>query len=53
MAEFLTYSKFYTNEDAEAFAELLNNAGIETKIEHERNSLDTIYLGENPDRCFW
>ena len=52
MPEFLTYSKFYTNEDAEYFTEILNKAGIEFKIEHEREVLDKIYVGETSDPMF-
>ena len=52
MPELLTYSKFYTKEDAEDFAALMNKAGIENLIEHERDVLDKIYIGETLDPMF-
>jgi hypothetical protein len=52
MPELLTYSKFYTKEDAEHFGELMDKAGIEYLIEHERDVLDKIYIGETLDPLF-
>lgn len=49
MSEFLTYSKFYTNEEAEAFAALLQKNGIPFDAEREGATLDVLYLGEDTD----
>ena len=52
MPELLTYSKFFKKNDAEYFGDLLQKAGIEFKIEHERDVLDKIYIGETLDPLF-
>jgi hypothetical protein len=49
MAEFLTFSKFYTKEEAEAFAALLDSNNILFDAERLTAQLDNIYLGEDSE----
>ena len=49
MSEFLTYSKFFTKEEAEEFTKLLEQSQIQFKIVHEKGSLDKIFIGETLD----
>ena len=49
MSEFLTYSKFFTKEEAEEFTKLLEQSQIQFKIVHEKDSLDKILIGETLD----
>lgn len=49
MAEFLTFSKFYTKEEAEAFAALLDSNNILFDAERLTAQLDKIYLGEDSE----
>ncbi len=49
MAEFLTFSKFYTKEEADAFAALLDSNNIIFDAERLRAQLDNIYLGEDSE----
>ena len=49
MSEFLTYTKFYSREEAQEFIDILQNSGIDFKIDHERDLLDKIYTGESVD----
>jgi hypothetical protein len=49
MHEFLTYSKFYTEKQAEELSNFLKENNIEFLIEHEKELLDKIYLGNSLD----
>lgn len=49
MSTFLTYSKFYTKEEAEEFAALLDKNNIVFDAERLTAQLDNIYLGEDSD----
>ena len=49
MSEFLTYSKFYTNEEAGEFAALLQKNGIPFEAERVGAPLDGLYVGEDTD----
>lgn len=49
MAELSTYSRFHTREEAEEFALRLEESGIHSKVEWEKNILDKIYVGETLD----
>lgn len=49
MSEFLTYSKFYTNQEAEEFAALLQKNGIPFEAERVGAPLDGLYVGEDTD----
>ena len=49
MPEFLTFSKFQSNEDARELTSLLENSKIEFTVELERNPLDQIYTGASLD----
>jgi hypothetical protein len=49
MAEFLTFSKFYTKEETEAFAALLDSNNILFDAERLTAQLDNIYLGEDSE----
>ena len=49
MPTFLTYSKFYTKEEAEEFAALLDTNNIVFDAERLRAPLDNIYLGEDSE----
>ena len=49
MSDFLTYSKFYTKEEAEEFAALLDANDIPFDTERLRAPLDNIYLGEDSE----
>lgn len=49
MSEFLTYSKFFTNEEAEAFAALLQKHHILFDTERLRTPLDNLYQGEDTE----
>lgn len=52
MPNLLTYQKFYSAEEADAFTKLLEQSNITFKIEHERDSLDKVYTGESLDPMF-
>ncbi len=52
MPQFLTHSKFYSQEEANEFINLLQNAKIDFEIEREKNVLDKIYVGESLDPMF-
>lgn len=49
MSEFLTYSKFYTKEEAEEFAALLDANNIIFDAERQKAILDTVYVGEDSE----
>src|SRR5204862_6139100 len=49
MSEFLTYSKFFTKEEAEEFTILLEQSQIQFKIVHEKDQVDKIIIGETLD----
>jgi hypothetical protein len=49
MSTFLTYSRFYTKEEAEEFAALLDANNILFDAERLRTPLDNIYLGEDSE----
>ncbi|WP_127132557.1 hypothetical protein [Pseudoflavitalea rhizosphaerae] len=49
MSSFLTWSKFYTKEEAEEFAALLDANNIVFDAERLRAPLDNIYLGEDSE----
>ncbi len=49
MSEFLTYSKFYTKEEAEEFAALLDSHNIIFDAERQKAILDTVYVGEDSE----
>jgi len=44
MSQLLTFSKFYTAEEAEQFALLLKSQNIPSEIIHDKDSLDKIYI---------
>lgn len=52
MAQFVTFTKFYSPEDAESLISLLQQHDIPYKLEHEVNQLDRVYLGEGLDPMF-
>jgi hypothetical protein len=52
MTDFSTYSRFQTKEEAEKFAAALQQAGISSKVEAEKNILDKILVGETLDLLF-
>jgi len=45
MADLITYTKFFTLDDANPLLEILKKEGILYEIEKERNSLDSVYFG--------
>ncbi len=49
MSEYLTFSKFQTNEEARELTALLEKANIAFTIESERNPLDAMYVGQSLD----
>jgi hypothetical protein len=49
MTEFLTYTKLYTDQEAQEFARFLEESKIEFKIEVEKDLLDKVYIGESFD----
>ena len=52
MSQFLTHSKFHSQEEANEFISLLQNANIDFEMEREKNVLDKIYIGESLDPMF-
>ena len=52
MPEFITYSKFYTQQDSRLLTDLLDTHQIQYLVEHEVNQLDNIYIGESMDPMF-
>ncbi len=50
MEEFTTYQSFYTQEEAEAFAEVLKEENILFKIETDKAILDKQFIGEDLDK---
>jgi hypothetical protein len=49
MSDFVTYLRFHTPEEAGPILHLLDDWGIEYKVESEKNVLDNIYLGDSLD----
>lgn len=49
MAEFATYSRFHSREEADDILQLLENEGISYKLEVERDVLDKVYIGDSLD----
>jgi hypothetical protein len=52
MAQFVTYSKFYSPEEAQFLISLLQQHNIPYSFEHEVNQLDKVYLGDSIDAMF-
>lgn len=50
MEELTTYQSFYTQEEAEAFAEILKEENILFKIEADKAILDKQFIGEDLDK---
>jgi hypothetical protein len=46
MASYFTYASYHSEEDAQDLTQLLDEAAIPYKIEHNRNVLDKIYIGD-------
>jgi hypothetical protein len=49
MSDFVTYLRFHTQGEASPILHLLDNSGINYKVESEKNILDNIYLGDSFD----
>lgn len=49
MSGFTSFAHYHTREEADAVADILKKEGIPYKVEHERNLLDKIYVGESLD----
>jgi hypothetical protein len=49
MSQFLTFSKFQSNQEAQDLINLLQHSNVEFKIEAEKNPLDEIYTGQSLD----
>ena len=49
MSEFLTFSKYHSQEEAAFMISLLKEAGIAYELEKEVNNLDPIYIGYSLD----
>ena len=49
MLPFLTYTRFYTIEDAGPLIELLKREQIPYQVEHEVNQLEPVYIGQSFD----
>lgn len=49
MADLLTFAKFHSEQEAETLVQILKDSNIEFDVEHERNPLDKIYIGETID----
>ena len=49
MSQLLTYETFYTKEETKELTDLLDSAGILYEVEHNKNLLDKVYIGENLD----
>jgi hypothetical protein len=49
MSQLLTYAKVFSEEEATVYTELLQSAGIPFEVEHARNVLDKIYIGDELD----
>ena len=49
MSELLTFSRFHSQQEAQELISLLENRGIEFKIDFEKDLLDKIYTGESQD----
>ncbi|OQP61218.1 hypothetical protein A3860_05765 [Niastella vici] len=52
MAQYATFTKFYSPEDAQALISFLQQHGIPCKLEHEVNQLDKVFLSEGVDPMF-
>lgn len=49
MDSYLTYTKFYTEQEAESFAELLDEIHVPYVIKRDTNQLPSVFIGESPD----
>jgi hypothetical protein len=52
MLQYATYSRFYSPDDAQFVITLLQQRNIPYSLEHEKNLLDKVYLGESIDPMF-
>ena len=52
MPQLITYSKFYTAEEAKPLLELLKKESIPFEFEQQVNQIDKIYIGESFDPMF-
>jgi hypothetical protein len=52
MAQYATYTKFYSPDDAQYLIALLQQHNIPYQLEHEVNQLDKVYIGEGVDPMF-
>lgn len=52
MTPFVTYTKFYSPEDAQFLASLLQQHHIPYALEHEVNQLDKVYIGDSVEAMF-
>jgi hypothetical protein len=52
MAQFATYTKFYSPADAQFLITLLQERNIPYSLEHEVNQLDKVYIGDSVDPMF-
>ncbi len=52
MSDLLTYTRFYSLNEAKPLIELLEKENIPYKIDHEINQLDSVYIGQSLDPMF-
>ena len=52
MTDLITYTKFFTLEDADPLLEILKKEGITYEIEKETNPLDSVYFGNDLSPMF-
>jgi len=50
--QLLTYTKVFTEEEAERLAQMFTTANIPYEIQHDRDVLDWVYIGDNHDPMY-
>ncbi len=52
MANYLTYTRFYEEVEAEEWIRLLKENNISYELVKERNHLDNVYIGQVPEPLY-